>query len=1331
MNRQWTDDQMAAISLQNRGLLVSAAAGSGKTAVLVERIIRRVTAADHPMDVDRLLVVTFTKAAASEMKERIRDALEKEAEAHPDNARLREQLALVPYAKITTIDSFCHKIVADHFQMIPGLDPGFRTADEGECEMIMNEVMEELLEEKYASIEENKGFQSLVDIFPGTKVNARISELVKQLYVFSSSDPYPIEWLNRCRDLYQYGPDDREQFDRLPIFDFVAQDFYGTMDGLVETYEYLINLCKDSRAPENLLNNAKPEKTLYKDLEGLREICDIAKEKGFREGISALGEFKLISRPQTRFAKNEYDDIYTSALVEFRESFNEKLKKTKKYFSSVSPEALLQETQIIRPYLNGLIDLTLEFEQKYSAAKRKKNLVDFSDVEHFVLQILIREHGEKPEDIVLSDVAREISDSFDEVMVDEYQDSNLVQEYLLLAVSKELQGNPNLFMVGDVKQSIYAFRMARPQLFMAKYDSFPVDDGVTDLSGAHQKIELSRNFRSRTTVLDACNFMFRHIMLKNLGGVEYNDENALYAGAVFPEYPEALTNIQSPETELLLMEILPDTVSMGPGNEENRANEVNGEEDEASDDEADENPKEEGAFVTLEKIDWEARLVAEKIRSMMSDEHPFLVRSDEGEGKYRKVDYKDILIVLRAAKDWAEGFVKVLAEYDIPAVCDSKTGYFESYEVRIILNMLRIIDNPKQDIPVISILNSPVFGMKLEELTKIRLFARSGETVTEEGKKRHFDFYYALKYYADYFNHDVDKRLTGTEEERVTLQKVNAFLKFVEKYRLLRKTMGIHDLINELLKDSGLELMVGSMYSGELRQANLSVLLKLALDYEKTSYTGLYHFLKYIELMKENDVDLTGSVSLAQDGNVVRILTIHKSKGLEYPVVFVSGLTKNFGNMDIMKPCALEQNSGIAMEAIDSERRTILSSGLKKVFNKKKTNDNLGEELRILYVAMTRAKEKLILTGADKEMQKKCTAAAMVSERSEERLSYFDRTNAKCYLDWVLPVAMLENSNIKITRMTNDELIEKRVREAIKDVERIQQRKMVEEFGKKFHLSKDEAGEWYNAADRAYSFVYPYLDELERKANLSVSELKKAAIEKMNELLEEEQKEQIIFGTEIEEAEIPVPKFMKTDETHLSDGAKRGSAYHEYMEKLDFTHMDLDNATVVENLCKGLDEEGKITEEYQGLVNYRDLALFFSSELGKRMCEAAKDKKLFKEQSFILGLTPKQIDEAGCLNPDEVKLPVLSDARNGDSFCMIQGIIDGYFMEGDDIILMDYKTDRVSAEHGEEELKERYYTQMYYYDLALRRMTGKNVKEWWIYSFSLKRPVLLFHTQIN
>lgn len=1211
MSVTWTQEQQKVIELRNRNILVSAAAGSGKTAVLVERIIKMLTAQENPIDVDRLLIVTFTEAAAAEMKERIREAVEKELEVQPENVHLQRQATLIHSAQITTIHSFCLSVIREHFHVID-MDPGFRIAEEGELKLLKQDILEGLLEEEYEKGE--KDFLAFTEKYSSGRSDRKIEELILKLYEYACSYPQPEKWLQECTEAYhlEAAKDEAGNKEGAEVFEKAKKQVKKYLFDVSETQKQALLLCQEADGPYMYAS------MLESDIEGLEEALKAETFEAVSGKIKGLTWKRLSPKKDDSVSEEKKEQVKN-----MRERVKKQVNKLKEMFFYDAAEEQMLDMQKTYGSVQILVDLVCRFAKAFAEAKRSRNVIDFHDMEQSALAILTEE---KNGALCPSEAAKEYQEQFAEVMIDEYQDSNLLQETILTSVSRMGQGKNNLFMVGDVKQSIYRFRLSRPELFMEKYDTYSTEEGEK------QRVDLHKNFRSRAEVLESVNFLFEQIMRKELGGVAYDENAALYPGADYRPQTDAQGNTLY-QTELLLFDKQDEQI---PGGDEKEK---------------------------------EAYLIAGRIKALLREGRVL----DKKSGEYRRPQYRDMVILTRSIKGWAKEFADILVKEGIPAYSASREGYFETYEVSVLLDYLRILDNFRQDIPLAAVLASPFCRLNARELAEIK-------TAFPE-----LTFHEAVSAWME----EKEKR-KGTGKEDGTLnEKLEKFFADYEKFREMVPYTPIHELLWRIMEDTGYGIFMEAVPGGGQRKANLHMLAEKAAAFEKTSYKGLFNFVRYIEQLKKYDVDYGEASIEDEQADTVRIMSIHKSKGLEFPIVFVAGMGKKFNMQDMSGGIVIHPQWGVGMDAVDLDRRTKAPSFLKKVIQNEVLLENLGEEMRVLYVAMTRAKEKLILTGslshAEETLEEEKQRAELTG-RKKERIPFLELAEAKSYLDWILPAVLIKEQRhpILVRQLKGEEL-------ALEEQTAIQAEELAFDVLKHWDVQKIYVPEYKEELARQLSFAYPYEKEGKLKLKFTVSELKKRSA------LEEEAGE-VLY----EEADaVPlVPQFLKEEEE--LKGASKGSAYHKFLELLDFA-AEYDKASL-ERYIEELKTEGRLEKDMAACIRPEDILAFLQSESGKRMSRAAKKQKLYKEQPFVLGIEAKEI------YPEE----------DAEETILVQGIIDVYFEEEDGLVVLDYKTDKVRAAG---ELKEKYHAQLEYYAQALERLLRKPVKEKVIYSFTLQEEI--------
>ncbi len=1295
MGMNFTPEQQKVIELHNSNILVSAAAGSGKTAVLVERIIRMICEGEHPADIDRLLIVTFTNAAAAEMRERIAAGIAARLEADPGNEHIQKQSALLHNAQITTIDSFSLFLIRNHFNEI-GLDPDFRVADEGEIKLLQQEVLGQLLEDAYAgkfipeeirTSGENRGseavspeqFHACVEYFcPGGRESV-LEQHILNLSRYAGSFPWPAEWLEERKNDYAAG--DLEALLHSDYGQYLAERVRRALQGCLEKLREVKRLCE---LPDGPYMYGELTEAEIEQLERLADCGDL-EEQAAKVPVVTFGRLP-----------SKKDDSVDPAKRELAKSLRSSVKDTlgdlaENYFKTPL-ELVVEQGKACREPLRMLLDLVLEFDRRLLAAKQERHLIDFSDMEHYALQILLKREKEENVSvgtdaagtsaegvkyrIVPSDVALEYRQYFQEILIDEYQDSNLVQEYLLSAISGEAEGHYNRFMVGDVKQSIYKFRLARPELFLEKYDTYQE-------TGDLCRIDLAKNFRSRVQVVDAVNDVFSRVMSREIGGIAYDDKAALYPGATYPAAEDPAYG-----SELLLIR-KPEKGELTAGST------------------GEESPNGARGLVDYDNVkQLEALAIAAKIKQLKGS----LKVMEKSTGELRPVRYSDMVILLRTTSGWDEEFKKVLEQQGIPVYITSKTGYFGALEVQELLQLLRVLDNPRQDIPLFGVMQSVFGGFTQEEIARIRS-GRDGHS------RKRMSLYEALKEVAEGGRTaEAGEEVPGGEtaereasEGENAGEKANDFLQRIDHYRNLTPYTSIRDLLQRILDDYDYLNYVTALPAGSKRRANVEMLLTKASAFEKTSYFGLFHFIRYMEQLEKYDVDYGEADTLDENADVVRIMSIHKSKGLEFPVVFVSGLSKRFNMQDANQSLIVDMDLGVAVDYVDPGRRIKNKTLRRAVLSAKMKEDNLAEELRVLYVALTRAREKLILTSVMEKAQEKWELSRMTGQ---EKLTYLDFSEAGSYMDFLLPI--LPKTGIAVTTLGTEDLAAEELREQLRmgDRRNLLQRAADDEIPLPGDPQENERKLAKLRERFAYTYPYPGLQKLYTKT--TVSELKIAAMA---------EKDEAAFHTFEEKEVVPyIPAFHREQEK--VSGAVRGNAFHRTMELLDFSYLfmesglftgcpatykeyrkGLDSARLQERLKEFLQRETaslRLTEEYAQAVSLPKIRHFLEQELAYRMWRAFEQGLLYREQPFVLGIDAKRLD------------PELPDGEK----VLIQGIIDVFFIEDGEIVLLDYKTDVIDSLQA---LWNRYSVQIQYYEEALTKLMQLPVKERILYSFYLEK----------
>lgn len=1275
---KWTQKQKQVIDSRNRSLLVSAAAGSGKTAVLVERIICMISEGEHPLNIDQLLVMTFTSAAAAEMRERIGAAVEKRLREDPMNEHLWLQAALIPQAQIMTIDSFCLNLIRNHYNRLD-IDPAFRIGDEGELTLLKGDVMEELLEECYQEGKEE--FLQFAEQFGAGKSDRAMEDVILQAWQFSQSHPWPGEWIDGCRR--QLEREAEGNLDESPWMEFLLRDVALQMGELAEQIRDALEVCQKENGPRVY------EPMLEQDIVRLEAVKKAAESGCFQEMHKALGKLSFDRLAAAR--SKEIDPEKKEYVSGCRTRVKKAAEKCRDSYGFQNPEEAVQAIAGTQTVIRVLLDMAERFDQAYREVKRERNVLDFNDLEHLALEVLLEEVHQEHGDMdgqqkkgaweisrQPSAAAEELRSQYEEILVDEYQDSNLVQETLIGSISRERIGHPNVFMVGDVKQSIYRFRLARPELFMEKYASYTREESP------RQMIELQQNFRSRDTVLHFINDIFYQIMTENLGGIRYTEETALYPGASFAP-AEGMAGIPS---RLLFADTGAAALKQ---------------------------LDEDAMDYTAREL--EAKMIAGEIRRLTDEKEGLLVWDKEMES-YRRARLGDMVILLRSMTGWSEVMVSVLMNEGIPARAQTRTGYFSTTEVETVLSLLSVIDNPMQDIPLAAVLRSPIVGMSDDEMAWMMAAYKKN---AKKGQDR--GVYGAWKLWEEEAQggkvsgqavdgQETEKQLlVGAAEipeaqARSIWEKLEYFQAMLADFRTEARYLPIHELLYYVYRRTGYYDYVSAMPAGETRRGNLDMLVEKAAAYENTSYKGLFHFVRYIERLKKYDTDFGEAAAAGEENSVVRIMSIHKSKGLEFPVVFLAGMGKKFNRQDACGSLLLDADLGAASDCLDLELRVKTPTLKKQALKRRMELETMGEELRVLYVAMTRAKEALIMTGTDRSLESKLEKWKEVP-LNRGQIPFTILSGAGSYLDWVLMAApAVPRDHFEMIQLRIEELVGREVTRQIG-------RKMAREDLLELKLDQTYDAGMKENLERAFSYQYPYQADTRLYTMMSVSELKKQSQIGRDEAamgtergedgwireLEPEGDEAKENTGEAEEKK-PEPVFRP-------GGASRGTAYHRALECLPFHKIH--SLSDTKKALLSLHEQGYLDQESYEWVDPKDIWRFLESPLGERMALAQAEGRLFKEQQFMIGVPAAKMGYDG-----------------SKELVLVQGVIDAYMEEAEGLILIDYKTDRIlrkDREKGAELLKERYQVQIDSYESALCQITGKKAAGRFIYSFALQKEI--------
>ena len=1234
MNK-WTKEQSEVITHRKGNLLVSAAAGSGKTAVLVEHVIDRLLDKEHPISLSSVVLMTFTEAAASEMKERIKARL-KEAFLENRDPHIEREIAELPNANISTIDAFCKRLIQENYTSL-GIEPNFRIGEGNELALLKEDIVEELLEEEYSKKEEN--FLSFVDRFSSGKEDKGIQEIILKLHRLAIANPFPERYLKK---LLEDGGEAWKSY--------LLESIKKRAEEALKTLQEAIQICGEEGGPSEYLVTVEEDyQSLFK-LKALWTPEDDEENTGETtvllhraiEGIQAISFNRIKNSKADRKAEVKGRRDAVKALIQDWQKSYTLIPKEIEEKADIEEKILLKEA----------IRLTLLFLERYQEEKLDRNILDFSDLEHFALRLL---YTEKDGKLSFTALADELAKEYTEILVDEYQDSNMVQEYLVSALSKERfsegKAEGNVFQVGDVKQSIYRFRMARPELFLQKY--YDKD---------YPKILLQKNFRSLKGVIDAVNTCFFRIMKKDLGGIEYDRDSSLFQGR------EEKEGVDS-QTELLLME-----------KEENKPQKKKGEQTEGKQKEEEKQGEKNGG-TGLEKesdLQLECRMIASRVKEFHK----------------KNIAYKDMVILLRSPKKVAKDMVDIFSEEGIPSFAVSSDGYYSSVEVETVLAILSIIDNPKQDIPLAAVLHSAMFDFTDEELCKLKIaYGSLGEAL--------------CSFSGDSFSENICSENSCSEIEnplqvkssldQALFEKWKNFCEKLERYRRFSRNLRVHELLYLIYEETSYYLYVSVLPMGEKRRANLDQLIEDALQFEKGSFSGLFNFIRYIEKAKQKEYDEGEANVYSENDNLLRIMSIHQSKGLQFKVVFLSSIQKGFNKQDLRESILLDEKLGMASQYVDPETRIKYPSLQLTAIKEKIEEENQAEELRLLYVAMTRAEEKLVMTGVVKNL-----SYYMEKHPVKDDLSLEDLRNANSYFDFMMLGFSRSLSQNLETPIVKLKLYNKQDLSGIKKEEKVEKFSLRDElysFLKKKREKTLEEEEW----DKDFSYRYPHEESTHLYPKYAVSLIKEQAIEALKEqektaedfrIFREDDTETVDTGNAGEAVNsmerLQFPK-RKKEKREKGLGAKIGDSFHHALALFDYT--------------KGLEQLPTILEEEElVLIHKEQLETFLSSTLGECFKKAYLEKRLFREKHFMRALPyhslfPERAEK------DEV---------------LLQGIIDAFIVEDDGIILVDYKTDRVREG---EELRERYRKQIMLYSDALEAILGKRVKRRVLYSFYLGEEV--------
>ena len=1191
---EFTPDQLKAINEREKNILVSAAAGSGKTAVLVERILRIITDEKNPVDIGRLLVVTFTEAAASEMRERILKALNKQLAEEPDNKHIARQIMLIPRAYISTIHSFCNTVLKTHYNAA-GIDPSFRIGDTVEISLIKEDIMESIFNKQYE--ERSPDFYRLLDIYGGKLYDKDLRELILRIYDFCEPQIDPNTWLSESAEMFNLGLADESGLSGSIWGQMILSQIKELIEGATASAKEAVKYCDMPGGPYKYRAALKSDILLLNEV---YNICDSGSLESIKAALNNFTFEKLASIQK----KDQVDPNLKEMVSNIRKKkIKDLIEGIRKKFFFKSFDLMAEDILEIYPVMGKLCELTTEFREKYIEEKLNGNILDFSDLEHYTYKILLENEN----------IAAAYKDLFHEIYIDEYQDSNILQESILNLIAR----NNGRFMVGDVKQSIYKFRRANPDIFIQKYNSY-------EASGQNLRIDLNKNFRSRKNILTCVNFLFKQLMSTKIGSVNYGEAEMLHYGANYLE--EAYDDT----TELIIIETK-DTDS----EEENEE------------------------IKDLSAAEKEAAAIALRITGLTSQDEE------------KRAEYRDITILLRSLS-YAQAFVKILSDAGIPVFANTGGGYFDNIEVLTILSLLRIIDNPRQDISLLAVLHSPIYGLSANDLVEIRLNCPKG------------DFYNALKLY---LSSSCEKSIAAGEASQ-------RFWEDLQRWRRLKSQLPVSKLISVIFDESGYYDYVALMPQAKIRKANLMALFEYAIQFEKTSLQGLFRFINYIEKLIERDSGLNDSPAENRE-NAVQIMTIHRSKGLEFPICFISNLGRKINRKDENASLILHQDKGLGPIHISLEPKIKSNTFTRAALSNLIHEENYAEELRILYVALTRAKEKLILTGCVNSYEKAFASWAESINYEGEKLPPHTVFGASTYLDFIGPclVRHKEFENSEYLNSYNEKVYNDESRWKLSVVSSDAAFKAAEihadatNEGPASDINFDYSiyNEYMKKIEESFNWEYDNIKATILPSKISISEIKRNYFSRMKHDSGEVQ-------TDILEPAFNMPKFASGG---ILTAAQKGAAMHTLMEHLNIN--EVFTTEHIKALTESLKDRNLLSEQEAKSIDISKIYNFVTGELANRMRNASS---ISKELPFVMELDAK---DAYLHNIDEGSL-------------LVHGIIDCCFVENGRIILVDYKSDYVGT-NGIEALKNRYKIQISIYKKALESSFGMEVSECLLYIF--------------
>lgn len=1295
----WTREQRKVIDTRDCNILVSAAAGSGKTAVLVERIIQMIFDKENPIDIDRLLVVTFTKAAAAQMKDKIAQAIEKKIDENPSDKNYVRQLNLLRNANILTIDSFCYKVVKEYFHVV-SIDPKVRVAEESELEIIKHDVIEAVMEEYYR---DNKDFVEFSDAFSADKSDVIIEEYIIKLYELSESYPFPKMWL--CNAKNNLCVDKEEDLIKMDFMKAYINEVHVNAREIKDTILKYLEMAKAENGPKHY------EETLLSDIERLDDIISANTYKGFNDIYS--GKFMTLKRAK----KSDVFDVNVADKIKAgRDRYKKQINSALEMFS-LPISKVLEQFKASEKMLGAFVDAAMDFSQRYLERKLELGLIGFSDVEHYALQILCKGRDDDG-NLIPSEAGKELSDRFYEILIDEYQDSNFLQEDILRCVSKVPYGVNNIFMVGDVKQSIYAFRMARPDLFTGKYNTYTDitndDKGVYKDNRAAVKIILQNNFRSRKTILDYTNYIFYQVMRGSLGGVNYSRKEALNAGRRYPDYEEDMVELLLGETKDFSDNSAADNALV----------------DNIGDSSADMAEHLDDEYIDVSGMELEAGMVAERISRLIGDgDNPPHMVTDELTGSLRPVEYKDIVILFRAPKAYQSVFSEILMKRNIPVKLQNENGYFDMVEILNVMSFLKVLDNPYNDVECAALLRGYFGGLDNNEIAILSIMRRFVKDDDKDYANIYNDNWYSfiasmikhkdlfVKLFCDALDDKNQEKIREYSGE-LLYERCVSFVDSVEHFQKQKNICSITELIEKIYFETGYYYYVKAMPQGSERSRNLMLFLDETKKFEHGGTKTLFDFLRFVKRISEKQITLGGEASSEASENMVRIMSIHRSKGLEFPVVFVSGLGKKFNMSDTRLPLILHSDYYISAKYVNNKKRCSNDTFMRKAVAALMRSEVIAEELRVFYVALTRAKEKLILTGVTPDIAKLLKKLMECALCSDTQLPHNVLGSLDSYLELLLASLMRSHEFYDVLKRVAPRIgADGNIVSASYDVERFIDTPAIKTIISFFtyseivhlqidtgvrqgELRQEQLDKFINKASNnenedklMKNLCWKYADEdiKNQKSKMSVTEIKRLHQLKDKSAADEEKEDKVY-----QKYKETIPRFIA--EKPVMDASTKGTWFHKVMELVDNKYIE--EGKGVKDELERLYKSGLLPEETKEFITDDKISAFSKSMLGIRMHNAAMNNKLFKERKFVVGFPVKE-------NAPQV---------------VVQGIIDAYFEEDGKLVLLDYKTDKIKA--GQENvLVDRYYTQLDYYKRTLEKLTGMEVAEVYLYSFALDKEI--------